>query len=473
MTAQVALTFLGGAGTVTGSKFLVDAAGTRVLVDCGLFQGLRDLRRRNWEPLPVPAHTVDAVLLTHAHLDHCGYLPALVRHGFTGRVLSTPGTRDLAEIVLRDSAHLQEEDAEIARERGSSRHDPPRALYTTQDVERLLPLMESVPFGTEVQVAGPVRVRFDPAGHILGSSVVRLDAAGQRIVFSGDLGRASHPLLVEPAPLGAADVVVVESTYGDRQHPEPDRAAVAGAIRAALDRGGSVLVPAFAIDRTEVVLAELARMMADGLVPAVPVLVDSPMALKALQVYREALAREAADVAPDADLPLDVLEPPTLRELATAEESRAVNQPRRPSILVSASGMASGGRVVHHLASLLPDQRNLVLIVGFQAEGTRGRDLLEGAEVVKCLGEYVPVRAEVLEVPWLSVHADADDLLAWLATATRAPRACYVVHGEPLAAHALAKRVRRRLGWVAVAPRAGERVVVGPRRRRQADDTTP
>ena len=460
-TVPASLTFLGAAGTVTGSKFLVESAGRQVLVDCGLFQGLRQLRRRNWAAFPVPPAEIEAVMLTHAHLDHCGYVPALYRKGFRGRVLCTAGTRELAEIVLRDSAHLQEEDARWASAHGTSKHRPPKPLYTTGDVEGVLPLFETLPFGQETEVAGPLRVRLEPAGHILGSSVVHLGDGEVTATFSGDLGRGHHPLLGPPAPIGATDVIVVESTYGDRTHPSQDTQAMAESMRRTLERGGNVLIPAFAIDRTEILLVHLGALMASGDLPEVPVLVDSPMALRALEVYRTMLTAGADDLRPDTDL-VHRLYPPTLQELMTPEESMQATHPRTPSIVVSASGMASGGRVVHHLAAMLPDPRNLVLMVGFQAPGTRGADLLNGAQSVKCHGDYVPVRAEIDRITWLSVHADAEDVLDWLRTASDAPHACYVVHGEPDASAALARRITQELGWLAVAPRADERVLILP-----------
>ena len=456
-----ALTFLGGAGTVTGSKFLVESSGHRVLVDCGLFQGQRALRRQNWAAFPVPPAEIEAVALTHAHLDHCGYVPALYRKGFRGRVLCTTGTRELAEIVLRDSAHLQEEDARWAGAHGTSKHRPPKPLYTTADVEGVLPLFETLPFGQEETLAGPVSVRLEPAGHILGSAVVHLDDGTVRATFSGDLGRGHHPLLGPPAPIGSTDVVVVESTYGDRAHPPQELQELAEKMRRCLAGGGNVLIPAFAIDRTEILLVHLGSLMAAGDLPEVPVLVDSPMALRALQVYRRLLRDGTGDVRPETDL-AHRLYPPTLQELPTPEDSARATHPDTPSIVISASGMASGGRVVHHLAAMLPDPRNLVLMSGYQAPGTRGADLLGGAKAIKCLGDYVPVRAQVDKIGWLSVHADSDDVLEWLRTAEREPHACYVVHGEAEASAALASRITSELGWLAVAPRQDERVLMLP-----------
>ena len=469
-----AMTFLGGAGTVTGSKTLLAHGGHRLLVDCGLFQGTRELRRQNWDPLPVPASTVEAVVLSHAHLDHCGYLPALVRQGFTGRVLCTPGTAELAAIVLRDSARLAEEEARDARAGGWSRHSAPQPLYDEADAERAIELLEAVPDDHPVEAIPGVVVELPPAGHILGSAmpVVRLEcepAAGRSdqavVAFSGDLGRPGHPLLLPPGPPPAADALVVESTYGDRRHPAPSTAALADAVRRTVAREGTLVIPAFAVDRTEVVLLALADLMRSGAVPTVPVYVDSPMALAALRVYREALGAGADGLRPgpvaDVRAGGDPFDPGDLRHARSAEESMRLNAPEGPCVVVSASGMASGGRVVHHLAHLLPNPRTTVLLVGYQAVGTRGRQLADGATEVKIHGRYVPVRAEVVALDEFSVHADADDVLAWLRSAPRAPQACYVVHGEADASAALADRIRAELGWCAVVPRPGERVLVG------------
>jgi metallo-beta-lactamase family protein len=457
--AEPSLTFLGGAGTVTGSRFLVQHGGARVLVDAGLFQGLRELRRRNWQPFPLPPSQLDAVVLTHAHLDHCGYLPRLVKEGFVGPVYATEGTAELAAVVLRDSARIQEEDARFAVEKGTSRHEHPEPLYDSDDAEAAIARLHPVAFRQDHEVAEGVVARLRPAGHILGASTVLLTVGGRSVLFSGDLGRPQHPLLLAPDPAPEATVAVVESTYGDRAHADVT-GTLAEPLRRTLERGGVVLVPAFAVDRTEVILMELRRLMAEGKVPAVPVFVDSPMALETLDIYRRALREGSPELRPDVATDPDPFDPGDLREARTVEESVALNDPGRPCIIVSASGMATGGRVVHHLAGLLPDPRNTVVLVGYQAVGTRARDLTEGARQLKIHGRYVPVRADVVDCQEFSVHADADELLAWLATAPAPPSATYVVHGERAASERLAGRVGTELDRMAVCPRPGERVLI-------------
>jgi len=455
---DVSLTFLGAAGTVTGSKFLVATESDRLLVDAGLFQGLKALRRRNWDPLGVPAVSLDAVVVSHAHLDHCGYLPALVRQGFKGQILMTADTAALAEIVLRDSAKLQMEDARYASSRGYSKHRAPKPLYDADDVERTLPLITIVEFDTPQAIADGISVRLPPAGHILGSTSPVLSVDGTTLAFSGDLGRRNHPLLRPPGPPPAASAIVVESTYGDRVHqPHPEQ-TLAEAITRTADRGGSVVIPAFAVDRTELLLLALQDLTRAGRIPRLPIFVDSPMALRGLGVYQQAVSQGHRDVRPD--LPVDILSSADLHEAHSAAQSEQLNDPGRPSIIISASGMATGGRVLHHLKAMLPDPRHSVLLVGYQAVGTRGRDLADGASQVKIHGEYIPVRAEVVDVQGFSVHADADELLAWLSSAAAAPRVVYVVHGEPAASAELARRIGTELGWLAVVPRDGERVRV-------------
>lgn len=443
--ASVRLSFLGAAGTVTGSRFLIDTPDARVLVDAGLFQGLKRLRLRNREPFEVPPASIDAVVLTHAHVDHCGYLPALVAHGFDGPVFCTAGTADLAGIVLPDSGHLQEEEAAYANRKGFSKHHPAVPLYTQADAEAALGQLSRVPFGAEVEVATGVHVRFRPAGHILGSATVAVRLAGamdRTVVFSGDLGRPHHPLLAPPAPLGRADVVVMESTYGDRRHDEADTLGVLrDAVVWTAERGGVVLIPSFAVDRTEVVLFHLHRLAAAGDIPELPVFVDSPMALRALSVYREAVRAGAADVRRSGTVDGDAFGEQHVTEVHEVEESKALARLTMPAIIISASGMATGGRVLHHLARLLPNWRNTVVLVGFQAPGTRGRSLADGASKVRMLGRDVPVRAEVVDLPAFSVHADGGELSRWLGTASGSPDEVYLVHGEPDSAAALADRI--------------------------------
>jgi metallo-beta-lactamase family protein len=453
------LSFLGAAGTVTGSKFLVDTKSARVLVDCGLFQGPKALRLRNWEPLPVDPSTVDAVVVSHAHLDHTGYLPALVRGGFRGRIHATAYTAALTRIVLEDSARIQQEEAAYANTKGYSKHHPALALYDESDADRTIRRLEHVTFDTPVQVADGVTVLLQPAGHILGSASALLTLeGGERLFVSGDVGRPSHPILRGPAPFPEADTVLVESTYGNRSHEPEDQALerLAGIITRTAERGGAIVIPAFAVDRTEVVLGALGRLRREGRIPDLPVHADSPMALSVLHVYRDAIASGDPEIRAGV-AEGDPFDAGQLEEARTTEESKALNRLHYPSIIISSSGMASGGRVLHHLAQRLPDARNAVVLVGFQAEGTRGRALAEGAAAVKLFGRYVPVRAEVAVVDAFSVHADADELVEWMRPA-RAPRTAFVVHGEPSASAALRDRLAHELEWTAVVPAHGERV---------------
>jgi len=459
------LTFIGGAGTVTGSKTLVDIEGHRVLVDCGLFQGASEDRARNWEQFPIEPADIDAVLLTHAHLDHCGYLPALVRDGFDGPVYCTAATAQLAAIVLRDSAHLQVEDAEWARRKGFSRHVNPRPLYDENDAEQAIQLFEAKPFHVEFELFPGVFAELEPSGHILGSAVLRLREAGERprtIVFSGDLGRPSHPLLVEPHAPADADAVIIESTYGDRVHEDVSEGMekLAATITRTIKRGGTVVIPAFAVDRTEVLLKALKDLEDQQRIPHTPVYVDSPMALATLSVYRNAIEAGEAEFRSEVlAAGAAILDLQDLHEAHTPEESMQLDR-GGPKIIVSASGMAAGGRVVHHLKALLPDARNTVVLVGFQAIGTHGRALAEGAAQLKIHGQYVKVRAEVVEVPVFSVHGDSDELMNWLRSAGRIPPSVFVVHGEIGSSAIFAQRVREELDVCAVVPKPGERVRV-------------
>ena len=453
------LTFLGAVGTVTGSRFLVTTPTAQVLLDCGLFQGGRELRERNWAPPPFDPRALDAVVITHAHLDHTGYLPALVRAGYRGPVYATPYTAALTRIVLLDSAHLQEEEAEYANRKGYSRHRPALPLYDRDDAHHALASLRELPFDTVTTVAHGVEVRLQRAGHILGSSsaVVHL-SSGERLFASGDVGRPSHPILRPPAPFPEVDVALVESTYGNRAH-EPEAEAMerlATVVSRVARQGGVVVIPAFAVDRTEVVLHAIAELRREDRIPDLPIHVDSPMALSVLHVYRAAIA------AGDPELRIgprdaDPFESGEVHEARTTDESKQINRIAYPCVIVSSSGMANGGRVLHHLAQRLPDARNAVVLAGFQAEGTRGRALAEGTRVLKLFGRYVPVRAEVTMIDAFSVHADADELIGWMRPAAE-PRTTFVVHGEPSASHALRDRLTGELDWTAVVPTYGERV---------------
>ena len=454
------LEFVGAARTVTGSKSLLDLPGGRgrVLVDCGLFQGRKELRLANWKPFPVDPATLDAVILTHAHIDHCGYLPRLAQLGFEGPVYCTPGTEALAGIVLPDSAHLQEEEADFANRMGYSKHDPARPLYTAADAQAALDLLRPVPFGEAVPVLPGLDVTWHRAGHILGAAFLRVELhdSGATVVFSGDLGRPTHPLLLPPDPIGRAEVVVIESTYGDTEHLLVDPAhVIADVVNDAARCGGVVVIPAFAVDRTEVVLWHLDRLVAAGRVPSIPVIVDSPMACRALDFYRDEARRGSPEIRPELHgrelfTALDVV------QTTSADDSKALNDRRGPMVIVSASGMATGGRVVHHLANRIGDHRNTVLLAGFQAPGTRGDLLRSGATTLKLLGQYLPVKAKIVSVD-LSSHADQSELLDWLATA-RSPRIVYVNHGEEDAVEVLVGAIEHARHVPAVAPRAGERV---------------
>ncbi|MBW2422445.1 MAG: MBL fold metallo-hydrolase [Deltaproteobacteria bacterium] len=458
--------FLGGTGTVTGSRFLVDGRRGRVLVDCGLYQGPKALRERNWAAFPVEPDGIDAVLLTHAHVDHSGYLPALYRNGFRGKIFATQGSIDLCRIVLLDCAHLQEEEAAFANRMGYSKHDPALPLFGVEDAAAVLEQFEAVPFDQRVEVAEDISAVFQRAGHILGSASIALTLGGSepvRIVFSGDLGRPDHPLLLPPPPPPVCDALLVESTYGDRDHNDADAVErLVDVICRTTDRGGVVLIPAFAVDRTEVLLLHLRRLIESGEIPAVDIYVDSPMALAALKVYRRAIDEEWPELRPELRGHPGALEPPGLVEARSVDASKAIHGVSEGAVIISASGMATGGRILHHLEHRLPNPRNSVVLAGFQAVETRGRRLLSGARHVKMHGHYVPVRCEIADVSALSVHADRGEIMRWLRSAKQEPDSVFVVHGEAMPAAALCERIETELGWNAVVPGHLERIRVTP-----------
>jgi metallo-beta-lactamase family protein len=455
--------FLGAAGTVTGSKHLLTLNGQRVLLDCGLFQGLKALRLRNWQPLPFDAAGVGAVVLSHAHLDHCGALPLLVRQGFRGPIYCTPATKELTAIILLDAAHLQEEEAEIANRYGYSKHHPALPLYTTEHAEAALRLLEPRGYGTPFRVTKDVVTVYRRAGHILGAATVelQLDAGTpRRLVFSGDLGRWNRPILRDPELVPEADVVLVESTYGDRVHSTDATDALARVVRDAVRRGGALIIPAFAVGRVQELVWTLRHLEETNAIPTVPVFVDSPMAIEVTDFYCRHTEEHDVDMALLLDAKRNPLRSREHRLVRTATESKALNDRSGPMIIISASGMATGGRVIHHLKARLPDDRTTVLLPGFQAAGTRGRALADGAREVRIHGRSVPVRATVVTLDGFSAHADRDEIVRWLSGFRHPPKRVYVVHGEAQAADSLAATLRARFGWDASVAEDGATVAL-------------
>jgi metallo-beta-lactamase family protein len=448
---MLTMTSLGGAGTVTGSKHLLEHDGKRILIDCGLFQGMKNLRELNWEPLPVSPASIDAVILTHAHLDHSGYLPRLVRDGFRGRIYATAATRDVAALILKDSGHLNEKDAAYFNRIGATRHKPALPLYNSEDAERALEFFTPVPFSKVIELPGGAKVTFRHAGHILGAATADVEWGGRRIVFSGDLGRYSDPFMLDPEPVGEADFVVIESTYGNRLHEATDPAEALGAVvERTVARGGTVIIPSFAVGRAQALLYYLWKLRQAGRLKNVPIFMDSPMAINATDLLCEHLSdhrltpqvcREVCDIAV------------YTREV---EESKAITTSPYPKVVISASGMATGGRVLHHLKSFAPDRKNSIVFSGFQAAGTRGRAMVEGAGEIKVHGRWIPVAAEVANLPMLSAHADANELIRWLTGFQRPPKRVFIVHGEAQASETLRSRIGQELGWDAVVPRQGQ-----------------
>jgi metallo-beta-lactamase family protein len=473
------LTFLGAARTVTGSKHLLDAGGHRILVDCGLFQGLKELRERNWQALPVRSDSIEAVILTHAHLDHCGFLPRLVAQGFRGRVFCTPATAELTKIVLADAAHLQEEDAERANRKRYTKHAPALPLFTEKDAQRAMAMLQPVGYDRPVPVVPGITVEFLNAGHLLGSAYARVIVAesGKTILFGGDLGRYGRPVLPDPVTVPTADVLLVESTYGDRTHEaDDDGKRLAEILTRTISRGGKIIMPAFALGRVEEILYWINKLESRKQIPEVPVYVDSPMAAAVLTLYRDRLPELDPDVmaangdAGNGDSPrrrhsaamreLMAFSTAQLKVVSSIRESRMVQESNEPAIVVSASGMATGGRVLHHLTRTLPDARNTVLFVGYQAAGTRGRQLKDGAHYTRIHGQDVPVAAEIQSMDSMSAHADANETMRWLRGFTAPPSVTCLVHGEPVAMDTLKARIIKELGWTVKTPEHHEKLDV-------------
>jgi metallo-beta-lactamase family protein len=457
--------FLGAAGTVTGSKHLINTApdsgttGFQVLVDCGLFQGPKEWRERNWQDTPVPARSIDAVILTHAHLDHCGWIPRLVKEGFRGPIYATPATIDLCGVILPDSGHLQEEDAAFYNKNKKSKHTPALPLYTLKEAQESQQYFQALQFGETKQLRPEISFRFVRAAHILGSSMAEIaltsNGATRRMLFTGDIGRVRNSNVAPgkvvhsgPTEGESADILVMESTYGNRQHPASDpRPELAALITKTVARGGSVVVPAFAVERTQKFLFMLKELMESGQIPRVPVFCDSPMAIKAVEIFmkhKEEYSEETSRLVGQYGSPLQWR---GFTFASTQEESKSINDSKYPAIIVSSSGMVTGGRILHHLAQRLPDLKNTVIFIGFQAPGTRGFTIKSGAPEVRIFGDVVPIRAEVAALEQFSDHADTPELLQWLHTFTGKPSATYLVHGEPAASSQLRDTMSKELGW--------------------------
>lgn len=455
------LTFLGATETVTGSKFLLEVAGKRILIDCGLFQGLKELRLRNWEEPPVDPRSVDGIVLTHAHIDHTGYLPRFVRQGFRGPIYGTPATVDLLRILLPDSAHLQEEEARFRNKHHRTKHKEALPLYTIEDADAALRLMRPVPYRTEETLAPGLAFDLLPAGHILGSSFVRLRAESKTVVFTGDIGRFETPVIKDPTPVEQTDYLIMESTYGNRLHKVAEghhgKLALRDVIVQTAKRGGTVLIPSFAIGRAQEILYYMRELEEEGQIPILPVYVDSPMAVDAFEIFR--------DHGEEHDLEMKTLEAEGKSPLRTqkvtfvrtVQDSKAINEHRFPAVIISASGMATGGRIVHHLMNRLPDERNSVVFVGFQAAGTRGRYLVEGAKTIRIYGLDYPVRAQIWSIQGFSAHGDYREILRWLQSFKAPPRKTFLVHGEPRAILGMKEHLgERHPDWQVVIPRYTE-----------------
>jgi metallo-beta-lactamase family protein len=449
---MVRISFLGATGTVTGSKFLLEADDKRFLIDCGLFQGLKELRLRNWEDFPVDPTSIDAEILTHAHIDHTGYLPRLVQLGYHNPVYATITTTDLCSIMLPDSAYLQEEDAKYANKKQFTKHSPALPLYTINDANTALTLFHPIPYGKLIQLSPTVTLTFRDAGHILGSAFVdiRVKTADdeRRVLFSGDLGRPGQPILRDPHTVFGTDYLVLESTYGDRLHGQTDKKTdLARVINESVERGGVLIVPSFAVGRTQELLFTIRELETEQRIPQLPIYVDSPMAISATSIFAKNnqdydLESKVAELSG-----IDILKTAQLFFTQSADESKSLNGIKSRAIIISASGMVTGGRILHHLFNRLPDPKNTVLFIGYQAQATRGRTILEGAETVKIHGEAVSVRAHIEQISGFSAHADYNEILAWLSNFSESPHQIFIVHGEAQQSQALAERINTTFGW--------------------------
>ena len=455
------LTFLGATGTVTGSRFQLEIDGKNLLIDCGIFQGSKELRLQNWENFPVPPASFDYVLLTHAHIDHSGYLPKFVREGFNGKIICTRATAELCEVMLKDSAHIQEEDARWANNKGFSKHSPALPLYTSEDAEKAIALFQPIHYGDHFKLTENTRIKFHDSGHILGSALIdiktKTDEMSRKILFSGDLGRPEMPVLNEPAQVYNVDYLILESTYGNRLHESGDPISdFVEVIDRSMQRGGSLIIPAFSVGRTQTLLYLLRLLENEGKIPSYPIFVDSPMAIEALDIFEAHISDFDLYTRMQKMAGQDIFQPKNLRICRSKEDSISINQHKSGCIIISASGMVTGGRILHHLAQRLPDSRNTILLIGYQAEGTRGRTIQEKKETVKIHGAEVPIKAQIEMIDGFSGHADYNEMLAWLMPFNRPPKATFLVHGEADASQSLAEKIKQTYGWDVNIPQLGE-----------------
>lgn len=460
---DVQVKFLGGTGTVTGSRYLMSIGKFRLLFDCGLFQGLKELRLRNWDEFPVDPSTINAVVISHAHIDHTGYLPKLVKEGFNGTIYCTEPTADLMEIMLLDSAKLQEEEASFARSKGYSRHEKPEPLYTTQDAQSVFPLLKKLQYGERVNINNNIAIVFSDAGHLLGSAITEMFITGEtqkkKIVFSGDLGRSNDVMLNPPTVIEEADVLFIESTYGNKDNPVFDPTQdLERIVNETVSNNGVLLIPAFAVGRTQVLLYYLHKLMQEDKIPDIPVYIDSPMAISATYLYykhpdyhkvkfnQAVFARE--------------METNMLVFVRNSKHSKTLNEIKNNAIIISSSGMMTGGRILHHMYHRLPNEQDTLLVAGYQAEGTRGRDLVDGKPFIRIFGEQVPVKCRVANVSSLSGHADRQELFAWMQHFKEKPKLVFTVHGEGANLAAYAEAIRQKMGWNVVEPQYLETVML-------------
>lgn len=457
---NVRIKFLGGAGTVTGSKYLLEIDDFKLLVDCGLFQGIKELRLKNWAPFPMDPKEIDAVVLTHAHIDHTGYLPRLVKEGYSGPIYCNEATEDLLKILLRDSAKLQEEEAAFAKKKGYSKHEDPQPLYGLEDAEQVFPLIRSTDYFQEITISDKILVKFKNAGHILGASIVEVKIIGdqqqKKIVFSGDIGRYNDPMLYPPTPVEAADVLLVESTYGDRENPMGDPAEeLAAIVNRAMSLGGCLLIPAFSVGRTQLLLFYFKKLIENGSISDIPVYIDSPMAISATNLHKKHFEYHKLD---EFDLANHhaVFDFKNFRYKSSQQESVQLNYVKSNAVIISASGMCTGGRIMHHLYNRLQNESDTLLFVGYQAEGTRGRRILDGEPTVKMFGYDIPVKCHIEKIEGLSAHADKTELITWLDQFSESPKMTFVIHGEEQVSSRFAETLREQYNWNVTTPKYNE-----------------